>query len=387
MNNSRQDFPTPFWLKGFLLTLPFGFQLIPQIVIADFFALYGIFTFLKKVVAKEIPLFEKSDSFFVCFLGFSFFGADILFFPRNFLFELVTLLFLFGLYKSVSWEIRSIKSFREAINLLNYLFFPLIITLGCVSILRMLGFSEISRLFYSQAGKIAWPYSFSNQLGAYLIGGFPFAAGFYSTNLKKKIVMYSFFMIVIFETGARSVLGLALFEVFLLEFIAVIESRNFSEKLAFAAIFFIFILFSLFWANEFAFKRALGALDNTPLTYDYTRSQNYSEALEAMNGWWAGVGLGCFKALHQFEVHNTPLSLLSETGIPGFMLFFIWLSGVFFPLLNSAIIRKCNGLMLAAAVLALFCLGFFHNLLRNRFLWTLLALGKSELKISADEAN
>ena len=83
-----------------------------------------------------------------------------------------------------------------------------------------------------------------------------------------------------------------------------------------------------------------------------------------------GIGLGMFNGnYHHFEVHNTILGVAAETGLAG-LAGLALIAGYLIYILTIAVIRRPRKLAVAPLILiALLLPHWFHNLLRERWVW------------------
>ena len=131
-------------------------------------------------------------------------------------------------------------------------------------------------------------------------------------------------------------------------------------------------------SSEFTFQRSFGIAGVEAFAKDIPRERQHERAFDHLPEWSTGIGLGCFKGRYGEELHNTPVNLLVETGIGGFLAAHAGLLAVFLPLLRGfrrmaePWKTRVNALFCAGA--GMYVLGLFHNLLRNRYAWLILAL-------------
>lgn len=128
----------------------------------------------------------------------------------------------------------------------------------------------------------------------------------------------------------------------------------------------------------------------TPSTLEDGLGPRYEQMVLVWQGWvdhpFFGVGPGNFKTftLSDFEVHNTYLGILIETGVPGLLLLLLFQAALLLTALKCALGRGSSearilafALFAAFLVVSLYGLGSFG--LRQRPFWILAGLALSAL--------
>ncbi len=187
------------------------------------------------------------------------------------------------------------------------------------------------------------------------------------------------FLTVVSGIGARSCMLIALFQVIWTELAIYGKEDSLLPKWLRMSLFMAAVLAAgLVLSGEFTLQRSLGTAGVTDLVNDEPRQRQLERAIEHIPEWTTGMGLGCFKVIHREELHNTPVNLLVETGIGGFAAAHGALLLIVLPVIrtlrNGTRAEKHRAGVLLSVVMSLYLLGLFHNLLRNRFVWLILAL-------------
>ncbi|EKD83833.1 MAG: hypothetical protein ACD_39C00418G0001 [uncultured bacterium] len=175
--------------------------------------------------------------------------------------------------------------------------------------------------------------------------------------------------------ASRSAFWLCLFEILYIEFFVYAKKMAAHNILKGLGLFCIMGTLLVFFGEDFNFQRSLGQLEASPLLFDEPRMMILRKTLQTLPAWVQGYGLGCFKASNELEIHNTPLSILVETGFMGFISALMFVLTIFQSLWRTdsaghQMIKK--GLMLSFAAIIFHSL--FRNLLTNRAGWFILAL-------------
>jgi len=326
---------------------------------------------------------RKIDLVFMIFIGFSLLGADITAYPQVFFQELITIVYLFCLMRTISGYISTVEDASTAVRYFSIFFIPLLMILNTVFILRGLGFAHLTTTFFSFARKLNWPYDFPNQLAAYMLCAFPLVFIFKFVRSIFRFFIYFGFLVVLGGIASRSGLFIGLGEIIAVELVLAPSLSHLNKYVSLATIGCGIVTIGFILTQEWTFLRAIGAIENLPITFDTARYMQLLKLLDLLPYWITGLGLGCFKMAYagriiHDEVHNVILSLLVESGIGGLFamawIFVLSLAPTWKLFISGIETERLLAKCLIIAVFGLLCFGMFQNLLRNRFLWMLLGL-------------
>ncbi|OIP27501.1 hypothetical protein AUK22_05525 [bacterium CG2_30_54_10] len=374
---TRATFPgdLPLWAKVYLSILPIGLPLVGLVEGSDFFLLAGIAGMFFSALRQGVWCFRLTDGLFLAFAGVACLGTDIGSYPGAFFFNLGAITFLFLGSRALAQTVSGGKDLSRLMWWGSRLFFPIVAGYAALFALHAFGFQEWT--FGSFVGKLTFPFRFSNQLGGYLLGALPLAIGCGRKSLPARFFLYLGFLIVIAGVGSRSAMLIAILEFIVLEAICVGDDPL-PPAIRVAGLGCLIAWMGYALSGEWTFMRAIGAIDSLPFTSDPPRIEQIRRAVEFLPFWLQGIGLGCFFGGHTLEIHITPISLLTETGIGGLSLVGTWTALTILPAVQVALgkergpRREVSFLLVAIGALLLYSL--FHNLLRTRFLWMLFGL-------------
>jgi len=377
------DAGLPAWLRWYLFLLPLGLPLFTHFVPSDLCLGYGLTLGLARLL--KTPAIPLPDSRRIglpliavtAFAGFCLMGTDVPSQEGAVAFELGSIAWLAVGSWMISRQIPAGDGLDEAVRWMNSLFLPVL--LFCVAGLatHWAGWDEgTSGVF---AFRLYLPFRFPILLGAYLIAAYPFAVVWTGLGMIRRIIYNILYIIVVSGVGARSCMIVA---------IGLVAWSEFREDADRTAVFLgwlrlalgltVFGAIGLLLADEFSFQRSLGLSGVPALAQDEPRERQFGLALAHLAEGATGIGPGCFRALHGEELHNTPLNLLVETGLGGFVTAHAFLLAALFPVLRGqrtiGVVGRRRAAALLGAAVGLYLLGLFHNLLRNRFVWLVLAL-------------
>ncbi|HOT28695.1 MAG TPA: hypothetical protein PLU72_10940 [Candidatus Ozemobacteraceae bacterium] len=369
----------PRWLGWYMFLLPLGIPILTYLVPSDFCILAGIAASLAGFRRENAgqPRLGHPASFLLAWIGFCFLGVLIPDHPDFFAFDIASTLWVVLSALCVRHGLRDREGIDQAVRELNKLFLPLV--LFCIGGLaaHWMGLDDWTGGVFSF--RLYLPFRFPILLGAYLVAAYPFAVIWTGLPFKRRIVHEILYLIVISGIGARSCMIVAIGQVIWTEWNTAQDSRTlFPRWLRFGVFFTAACSAGLVLSSEFTFQRSLGVAGVEAFAKDVPRERQYERAFDHLPDWITGIGLGCFKGRYGEELHNTPVNLLVETGIGGLLAAHAGLLAAFLPL--AAGVRRMaepwktrvNALLCAGA--GLYVLGLFHNLLRNRYVWLVLAL-------------
>lgn len=361
---------------AYIFCLPLGTPIYYRFVLVDIFAIIALAILFKNVVIGSSLKFERIDGFFGLFIGFSLLGLDISKYPYVYIFDIGSVIYLFCCFRMTSYIVCNEQILFKIIRLLGYaLVIVLLINTLAVTI-NYFQFSNAFDSFFTRSQKLCWPFEFSGQLGIMLPLLFPVYLCTVSPVCWKRMSAYFMLVMCAGSVGSRSVFMLCIAEIVIIEFFHFrLPSRPLTllKNICFIIIVSLPILLI---GSIYPFSRSMGQLDSTPLTFDLPRYNNIISALDSGSFWLLGQGLGCF-GVDKLEIHNTPLALIVETGIGGFLVAII----AFYIVSNTLIFRKiylssCQGLIfgLRLALFSLIIQSLLRNLITSRVSWLILAL-------------
>lgn len=361
----------------FLILLPFGFPIFTSIIPADFPMLFFILFSLPVICSLTASRCRVLDALYLFFLGFTFFGADIGRYPESFLLEVCFLSYCYLILRSTVAYIIAAGGYIKTLRLLAYGITLLISILAIVMAIRIAGYEDFIASFLSTANKLCWPFRTSNQLGIFLISGFPIACLLFIRRDKAIMALYCGVLLACGGVGSRIVFVAAMIQIFFIELaIFTIHPYRHWQIIRRLSLGFILTAVVISLGPMASFKRVIGEIPQAPLTFSEERLKNFEDFLSLGKDLIFGIGLGCFKKNFPHEVHNTFLGLMAESGIGGFLCMMCLSAVCVMPVIRS--IRSSDpklrevGFLLALSLGGLFLTGMFHNISRNRMLWTLL---------------
>ncbi len=373
--NREDTMPLPW--RAFFLLVPFGLLLFSQLVISDLPAIFLLLTAVWKFLRAGLPSLNRIDACFIGFVGISALGREIPAVPGDYIFELLAITFLYALFRAVSGFLCSEERMQHAVALVAGTMLFVMLADFFVILLQKLDASLLLAAYVPvvPAGKLSWPFQFSGQLGISLTVLFPLCVAVLGRSMPLRLLLSILFLSSCGATGSRSVFWLAVFEILYSEFFIFKSRSGPSNLLKALAVCCAIAGTLLLFADDFSFQRSLGQTEETPLFFDEPRLRQIIMAFKELPVWARGIGLGCFSPIYATEIHNTPLNLIVETGVPGFIFSCLML----FELIKafSGKGRRERDILHAALVMALLAAAFhslFRNLLTNRACWFILAL-------------
>jgi hypothetical protein len=372
MNNNGREIPR--WWAAYFLLVPLGLPLSSGLVIGDLPAFVLILFSLAGILAGESRSFGKTEGWFTFLVGCSLLGTEVTRVPEFYLKELSSVLFLFICLKITADFLSSEEKLARA-TLFTANATTTLLIINCIALLShyTLG-SELTRPFFSGGEKLSWPFEFSGQLGISLTILFPLALCTRRMSEAARLLLYAVMILNAGAIASRSVFWLSIFQILYIEFLIYTEksyARNaFKLLLLLCAVGTLLMLFG----ENYSFQRSLGQIEKSPLLFDEPRIATLREALRTLPNWLQGYGLGCFKAFHKLEIHNTPLTLLVETGFAGFFAATAFIVSIFITFWRSRLRFSLiwHGQMLS--FLAVLTNSMFRNLVTSRVSWFILAL-------------
>ncbi|MBU1109248.1 MAG: hypothetical protein KKB51_21395 [Candidatus Riflebacteria bacterium] len=286
----------------------------------------------------------------------------------------MAMLFLFVCFKITSDFLDSRERFDKAVVLTGNAMAALL-AINTITVFSYNTLAQELTGFFFTSAKLSWPFEFSGQLGISLTLLFPVCLCSRSFPWLQRVLLYVMLIVNAGAIASRSVFWLCLFEIIYIEFFVYAKKVAAHNILKGLGLFCIMAALIVFFGEDFNFQRSLGQLEASPLLFDEPRMMTLRKTLQTVPAWIQGYGLGCFKAFNELEIHNTPLSILVETGFMGFISAFMFIVTIFKSIwwIDSAkhqTIKK--GLIISFA--AILFNGMFRNLLTNRACWFILAL-------------
>ncbi|EKD80924.1 MAG: hypothetical protein ACD_39C02090G0004 [uncultured bacterium] len=374
MKAAESDREFPWWWTAYFFLVPFGMPVSMGLVIGDLPAFGLLFLTLAKALSGNPITSGKAEAWFVLFIGCSLLGIEVTGVPDFYLRELLAVLFLFACFKVTADFLNNRDRFERATAITGYA----VISLLVINTLAVLSHNnltyELTKSFLPD-DKLSWPFEFSGQLGISLAVLYPICICIRNWSSPHRLIMHLMLIVNAGAIGSRSVFWLCLCEIFY------VEAFIFSTKSAVINVFkIIALLFSIgtvitFFGESFSFQRSLGQIKEIPLLFDEPRMMILRKALRTVPTWFQGYGLGCFKAFHGIEIHNTPLSILVETGFIGLVSAACFIGSILLAFWRSR--TSQNALIkhgLALSVFAILCNSMFRNLVSSRACWFVLAL-------------
>lgn len=266
--------------------------------------------------------------------------------------------------------------------------FLLAVSLAAI-FLRSLGELELTDILFSVHGSFKGLFNFTNQMAILLVCFWPLAIMRAKQQPLKRFICYFMLMAVLVSVASRSGFWIAVGQSIIVELFFSRGQKKMNIVLRFSALASVVALVISLLATDPGLHRSLGSLEHAPLSFDEPRIKNFREALNSAPDWLRGYGLGCFDQTHVHEVHNTPFSVLVETGVVGFMAFIAIFAFYALKFYRSSEIEELPNLKFALSLawLGLISMGMFHYLLRNRSVWLIVALTIAFITLQAEPQN
>ena len=366
----------------YIFFLPFtriGFKVLQyRFCISDFLLTILLFVFIlkKKILIKNInPVYKK---FLLLYLIFFIAISISIIKAQNLLFYSVELLayiyafiviYIFSKYISEKEEFGiKIISFAFLFSLIFIIIFSLFLILG-------LPVNKLVTVSDGVYNRYAYFSVWSNQLVMFMIVAFSVIL-LKRFNFKKFILFLLYlifpilFLLTIFFTASRAGLFVSI-PLILLFYFNLLKEKKYKKILV--VIFLIVLIITIVFIIFFSPKEVKRALSIFSLVYkgkilDAWRAEQFLKAFNILKkSPIFGIGLGNFYRLYDIvEIHSTYLSILTETGIIGFITF-----GVLFILWGVSVLK--NNRKEIVNYLAIFgAIGVYavsHHILRERWLW------------------
>jgi O-antigen ligase len=332
-----------------------------------------IFDFLyRKIRLSDLTVVSRNIIFiyliFLVGLTVSFIGVP------NFKAAIIELLaYIYGFLIMIVFSVYISQRKEKAIQVIYWGFLVSLIPIALTATLYFTDFPL--RSFVTKANNRFYFFTVhSNQLAMYII--ICLSVFFITANsLKSKIlntllIVVVPVLIIIVSLIAQSRTGV--FISIILTMLIFIKNISKVKKEVFIGLLIIGIIFIAM--NTAHFKRALTVFDriSSGMIINDFREANFSKALEAfyiqpVNG----IGLGNFRGIwhSRFEIHNSFLSILTETGLIGFIPFLVFILWWMKKVLIDFNAQWKNRIQYFIMILALFIFYFQHHVLRERWCW------------------
>lgn len=381
----------PSWLGWYMFLLPLGIPIFTYLVPADFCILVGMACSIAALRAgrqdgagpaaeRLVPRpggFAPAASFLIAWIGFSCLGVLIPDHPDFCAFDFGSTIWVLLSALCIGYGLTDGDDADRAVRELNKLFLPILVFCIAGLATHWMGLDAWTGDVFSF--RLYLPFRFPILLGAYLVAAYPFAVIWAGLPFKRRLVHEMLYLTVISGIGARSCMIVAIGQVVWTEWNAVQDSpARLPRWLRFGVFLTAACSAGLVLSTEFTFQRSFGVSGVEAFAKDMPRERQYERAFDHLPDWTTGIGLGCFKGRYGEELHNTPVNLLVETGIGGVLAAHAGVLAVFLPLIRrfrrmaEPWKTRVNALFCAGA--GMYVLGLFHNLLRNRYVWLVLAL-------------
>lgn len=363
-----------WWWTAWFFLIPFGLPLAHGLVISDLPAVALIFLSFIGIIKGSTICFNRTEAWFVFLIGCSLLGAEVTRVPNFYLYELSATLFLFVCFKIAADFLKCKERLGHAARLTgNAVVLHLLINTIAVACQNHFGFEFDS--FFSGGEKLSWPFEFSGQLGISLTILFPLAICSRNFTTFQRFLLHAMFLLNTGAIASRSAFWLSLCEVLYIEFVVYTQTSSAGKIFKSLLLICVVGLLIMFFGENYNFQRSLGQVEISPLLFDEPRLATLHDALKTLPTWLHGYGLGCFKAFHQLEIHNTPLSFLVETGFPGFFAAAMFIGSIFLHFWRAR--RETAGLLwhgLLISFAAVLVNAMFRNLVTSRACWFILSL-------------
>lgn len=374
----------------YVVLFPFAIGIVgPSFIISDVFLLGFIGVCLAKNLAKKSFQAISFDVLFLLLVAATLTGAGIATHLKAYLFELGSLVFMYLGARCIAAEISTADRLNSFVELVGKMFLIFLLFSFAVIVLRNCDFKELTDYFFASGNRFKGIFNFTNQLSIFLICLWPLAALSLRKSRSLRFVSYLAYLVCLSYIGSRSGFWIGITQTALIEIF--IPERKGSSILALnlallAAIVFLVISFT---ASEVAMQRSLGDYGHGALELDEARVNIFRQAFNVSEFWLLGYGLGCFDQNHRHEVHNTPFSILVETGLAGFVIASIFTLIFLYALFKApdlAVLPKLHtALFISLAGMA--SVGMVIYLLRTRSCWLVFAIALAFIKIERPSEN
>ncbi len=373
--NQNTNSALDLFLKAFFILMPFGVPLFARLVPSDFFILAASFSIFFSHKRKNLKLC-RLDGLFLIFLGVSVFGKEAFFYPRSFIFEVSSIIFLYFSLRIVSSEIPNEEKLESFLNLLRISFIAMLAVNTVAIFFKLAGFKLFNTILFNPTLRLKGAFSLPNQLGITILLLAPIVFYKGTDGLVKRMLIFSMMLLNTTEIGARGIFWISIMEIAIIELFIFKEVKLKKNLLKMLVLSVTVVTVFCILSGEFSLKRSLGQIKNFPMAYDESRISTFRKAVNTMPDWLTGYGLGCFKNNHPFEIHNLPISILVETGIFGFS---IALIGYILSTLHIFIRQKVYSIpnfypCFKMSILVGLTIGMLHNITTNRCFWLILTI-------------
>jgi len=367
------------FLFTYLLFLPFtsigikigNFKLTISDSLIMFFFISSFF--LKKSTHSKLIKFFKITLIFLFLVSFSIIKIISV---QQFIMALLPWIYTLILIYSFSILLKKIK--LETIFRLTYssIIINIILSTIIVILYKFFGLDILDTLNNNFGGRYTYFTINPNQNVFYLINmaSILLLINIYQNKNNKYLIYIILIMIFpVLETGSRTGFILYILILFLTLFYLVLNKQKF--RVFVLVIIFLFLqnnLNSLFESSNSTMRAisVLNKINNDPQIEGVSgESIDLGKELFLKNPFF-GIGLGNFhKNYYQYEIHNTFISLLAETGIVGFYGFLILLFYIFYSIFKS---KNNKFKFFAFIIMCIFLISnTAHFVLRERWIWIL----------------
>jgi hypothetical protein len=299
-----------------------------------------------------------------------------------YVFELGSFIFMYIGARCIAGELDAPEALKKFLGITNKMFLFFLLLFAALILLRNLGFNELTSFFFMTGNRFKGFFNFTNQLSIFFICLWPFAMLDCADKPVARFFFYGIYLVVLTYIGSRSGFWIGLAQTVLIEIFIGQRQRLWTLAVSLAALGAIVFLTITLMATEPSLQRSMGEERYATLELDEARLINFRQAFNASENWLLGYGLGCFDQNHRHEVHNTPFSVLVETGVLGFISFALFIIvigiGVFRALPLSSVPNLKAALYIS--LLGMFGVGMFIYLLRNRSCWLVFAIALTLVK-------
>ena len=380
---STKNSKLPLTLSLYIILFPLATGLIgDSFIVSDIFFLSFIFLCLIEILYQKRFRLISLDAFFLIFVSLTTLGETISTHLQAYLFEVSSFIYMYIGARCISGHINTPEKLKSFISLIRKMFLIFLLFSTVLIVIKSLGFNQLTETFFKHQMKYKGFFKISNQMAIFLICLWPVTVVGLTEKPVWRFSLYFLFFVVLSYTASRSGFWIGIGQTILIEAILCGKKQNKFLLTRFFSLIAIILLVVSIMATLPSMKRSLGNIKKAGLTIDQPRVKNFRNAFNASKFWLSGYGLGCFDQNHRHEIHNTPLSVLVETGIFGFLI----LSLGFIVFFNAFIkTDSCTNLPGFKGALIVSCLGIagigtVHYLLRTRSCWLIFSMMISLIK-------
>ncbi|MGM0598308.1 MAG: O-antigen ligase family protein [Candidatus Rifleibacteriota bacterium] len=379
-------FPLP--LSLYIIFFPIAIGILgPSFIVADIFFLLFIFACLIKAFIRKQFTIISLDAIFLIFLGCTAFGNNITAHLPAYLFEVASLVYMYAGSRCILSQIDSSEKLNQFIDLIRKVFIIFLLFSAIIIIFRALGFNHITESFFKYGKNYKGFFNFTNQLSIFFACLWPITIIGFSEKPAWRFFFYFIYLVILSYTGSRSGFWIGLGQTTLIEILFCNKKQSaFLVARAFGLAAVLFFVITIM-ATMPSLNRSLGQNKDASLSLDQPRIINFRNAFNNSKSWLSGYGLGCFDQVYRFEVHSTPLSILVETGICGFLSLSLGIIIFANAFLRASPDRSLPNLKKALIIsyLGIIGIGTVNYLFRNRSCWLLFAITLVFIKIQSKE--